>query len=318
MKKPKLKKGTKVRRWNGTIFEDGVVLSASKKMINIEWPNEKEKVERDLIKYQEKLTTKPITKPYVPWWSKTKEKITGGTESVSVWNWNVPFSAEETFETKIEGDWKNTYDVSGKLVSTVNTSEAHKKIFWFLRDPYELMTELGYKVTEDNAHALIDFEEGKYVDTYSWFVGACCHDKQQADEIIKWMMGPLKEIMIEREIEKLTYFTLSFHAPDFGELVSKITKKVITATMGKEALRMMFDGKKLEEILKDDKFKISSGGEMEKFIAEVLEANPTQVEELKAGKEKILPWLVGQVMKASRGKANAGEANKMIREKLGL
>ena len=52
-------------------------------------------------------------------------------------------------------------------------------------------------------------------------------------------------------------------------------------------------------------------------MAEVLQANPSQVEEFKGRKEKVLGFLVGQVMKASKGKANPGMVNKLLKEKMG-
>ena len=52
------------------------------------------------------------------------------------------------------------------------------------------------------------------------------------------------------------------------------------------------------------------------MVEGILQANPSQVEEYKGGKEKVLGFLVGQVMKASKGKANPGSVNKLLKEKL--
>ena len=62
---------------------------------------------------------------------------------------------------------------------------------------------------------------------------------------------------------------------------------------------------------------ISDSGEMEKLIDEVLAANAKQVEEYRAGKEKAFNSLVGQVMKATRGKANPAQVNELLKRKLG-
>ena len=61
---------------------------------------------------------------------------------------------------------------------------------------------------------------------------------------------------------------------------------------------------------------ISDTGALEKIIDEVIAKNPKNVEEFKAGKEKALNGLVGQVMKASKGKANPAQVNQMLRAKL--
>jgi aspartyl-tRNA(Asn)/glutamyl-tRNA(Gln) amidotransferase subunit B len=56
---------------------------------------------------------------------------------------------------------------------------------------------------------------------------------------------------------------------------------------------------------------------IEKIIDEVLAANPKSVEEFRAGKEKAFNALVGQVMKASKGKANPQQVNELLKKKLG-
>ena len=61
---------------------------------------------------------------------------------------------------------------------------------------------------------------------------------------------------------------------------------------------------------------ITDTGEIERMIDEVVDANPGQVEQYRAGKDKVLGWFVGQVMKASRGKANPEQVNELLRQKL--
>jgi len=52
-------------------------------------------------------------------------------------------------------------------------------------------------------------------------------------------------------------------------------------------------------------------------VADVIAANPAQVEQFRAGKQQVLGFLVGQVMKASRGKANPQQVNDALRKQLG-
>jgi aspartyl-tRNA(Asn)/glutamyl-tRNA(Gln) amidotransferase subunit B len=61
---------------------------------------------------------------------------------------------------------------------------------------------------------------------------------------------------------------------------------------------------------------MSDSGELEKIIGEVLAANQKSVDEFRAGKEKAFNALVGQVMKASRGKANPSQVNELLKSKL--
>ena len=59
-------------------------------------------------------------------------------------------------------------------------------------------------------------------------------------------------------------------------------------------------------------------GAIGKIVAEVLARNPDQAQQMKDGNPKVVGWLVGQVMKASQGKANPALVNKLLKEQLGL
>ena len=62
--------------------------------------------------------------------------------------------------------------------------------------------------------------------------------------------------------------------------------------------------------------KPADAGEVEKIIDEIIANNPDQVEQFKAGKGKVMGFFVGQVMKASKGKADPAQVNKILSEKL--
>jgi len=298
MKSPKIKAGTSVWRWNGVSDDQCVIFEIPGKYVRIFVPGGDIRIKKDTLKWQKKYLY-------------DKKQWT-------TFRWVAP--AKITMEvpvTKIEGDWIKTYQ-AGELVSMKLTEEAHKEIFWFLRDPHEFMLEQGYSVSEERVKQLQFFGDEHWPTTYTWF-DCSVRDRSHGEEFIKWMIGPLAELMIEHEITDMRWGTgLPFHGAALGLLVEKVINKEITATMGKDVLRRMFDGDELEKILEDDKYKISSGDDMLKFVKDTIEANPEQVEELKAGKEKILMWLVGQVMKASRGKANAAEVKEMLIKELNL
>ena len=57
-------------------------------------------------------------------------------------------------------------------------------------------------------------------------------------------------------------------------------------------------------------------GAIEAVVDEVIAANPEQVEQFRAGKDKVLGFFVGQVMKATQGKANPGQVNQLLRDRL--
>ena len=61
---------------------------------------------------------------------------------------------------------------------------------------------------------------------------------------------------------------------------------------------------------------ITDTSAIQSAVAKVVADNPRQVEQFRAGNEKVLGWLVGQVMKATQGKANPGQVNQLLRQKL--
>lgn len=115
----------------------------------------------------------------------------------------------------------------------------------------------------------------------------------------------------------LTFQDCPVGAADLGELLSLMQEKVISGKLAKEILPLMIrEGKNPKAIVQEKGLvQISDEGELEKIVQEVLQANPKAVEDYKAGKGASKGFLVGQVMKASKGKANPGVVNGLL-EKL--
>lgn len=103
-----------------------------------------------------------------------------------------------------------------------------------------------------------------------------------------------------------------------ASLLKLIDEGKISGRLAKEVLTEIFaTGKSPEKIVEEKGMvQISEEGELTGIIEEVLTANPQPVAEYKAGKTKALGFLVGQVMKATKGKANPGMVNQLLRKKL--
>ncbi len=110
-----------------------------------------------------------------------------------------------------------------------------------------------------------------------------------------------------------------------GTISGKLAKEVFAKMCGKTALYAAMWKERdprhgidlADEIIEADGLKqMSDSGELEKIIDEVLAANPKSVEEFRSGKDKAFNALVGQVMKASRGKANPAQVNELLKTKL--
>jgi len=113
--------------------------------------------------------------------------------------------------------------------------------------------------------------------------------------------------------------TSPISAEHLGELVSLISKGELSGKLAKEILPKMFEsGEQASVIMEREGLKqISDAGALAKLADEVIAANPKQVEQYKSGKIALLGFLVGQVMKASRGQANPAAVNEALKARLG-
>ena len=121
-----------------------------------------------------------------------------------------------------------------------------------------------------------------------------------------------------RRVDDVEKFELNFTSEDFIELLKAVKSEKINNNAGKKVLREMFEtGKKPAEIIEEKGLaQIQDSSEIEGIVNEVLSNNQQSIEDYKAGKDRALGFLVGQVMKASRGKANPQIVNKLIKEKI--
>ncbi len=99
-----------------------------------------------------------------------------------------------------------------------------------------------------------------------------------------------------------------------AELVELISSGVISGKIAKEVFARMLDEKTspAEIVNREGLMQISDTGELEKLIEQLLDENPQQVEEYLAGKEKVLGFFVGKVMRETKGKANPGSVNSIL------
>ena len=82
---------------------------------------------------------------------------------------------------------------------------------------------------------------------------------------------------------------------------------------------MIVDGKLPDDIIREKGMvQVSDSSAIERYVDEVIAANPKAVEDFKNGKTNAVGWLMGQVMKKSNGKANPGTASKLLRDKLSV
>ena len=142
----------------------------------------------------------------------------------------------------------------------------------------------------------------------------------QAKPVANWIVGELSAALNRGELD-IEGSPVS--AVQLGGLVRRIGDGTISGKIAKDVFDAMWAGEAEGDDAADTLIaargltQISDAGAIEKIVDDALAANPAIVAEVRAGKEKAFNSLVGQVMKASKGKANPAQVNAILRRKLG-
>ena len=152
----------------------------------------------------------------------------------------------------------------------------------------------------------------KYLSNLFEGATAVCNNPKS---VSNWIMSDITRILNEKEIEA---DEIPFTAEQLGNLVILIDKGTISTSIGKKVLTEMFENPEepAKIIEKNGWVQISDEGAIKEVVLKVLSENAQSVADYKAGKDKALGYLVGQAMKATKGKANPGMLNKMFLEEL--
>ncbi|RKZ60690.1 MAG: Asp-tRNA(Asn)/Glu-tRNA(Gln) amidotransferase GatCAB subunit B [Gammaproteobacteria bacterium] len=130
-----------------------------------------------------------------------------------------------------------------------------------------------------------------------------------------WISGELSARLNREEIE---IQNAAVDAEAFSLLLQRIKDNTISGKIAKDVLDAMWNGEgSADEVIESKGLKqITDASAIEAFVDEVIANNPSQFEELKGGKDKMMGFFVGQVMKMSKGKANPAQVNELIRSKM--
>ncbi len=134
-------------------------------------------------------------------------------------------------------------------------------------------------------------------------------------EVSNWIMGEFLKLINEAEIE-ISESKISGQL--LGEMLQLMDEGTISSKIAKTVFAEMFEtGKKPETIVQEKGLKqISDEDELGQMVNDIIADNPDAVEDIRNGKDKAIGYLVGQVMKETRGKANPQLVNKMFRDKI--
>ena len=166
-----------------------------------------------------------------------------------------------------------------------------------------------YKLNDYDAGVLTASRD--LAEFYETAAKTCGDPKLAANWVSSELLGLLNK-------EHISIINSPISADNFGKLLYRIHDKTISGKIAKTIFPEMFarGGNADEIIAKQGLKQVTDTGAIEKMIDEVLTANPQQLADYRAGKEQLLGFFVGQVMKASRGKANPAQVNDILRGKL--
>lgn len=173
---------------------------------------------------------------------------------------------------------------------------------------YHLAANINKIIVSNNIMANFFEEVSKTYKLEDW-------DDNKAKIIANWIVG---DIMAYLNENKKSFEELELNPSQLAELLSRISDGTISGKIAKTVLvEMLKSGKTVQDIIKSQGLtQISDESELLKIVQEVIKNNPAQVEQFRSGKETVIMFLVGQVMKASKGRANPDLVQKLLRETL--
>ena len=145
----------------------------------------------------------------------------------------------------------------------------------------------------------------------NYFESIVAKSKSSAKAIHSWIAGEFMRYMND---SGLALEEVNLPAEKFAQLIDMVTDKTISGNSGKVVLNEMFkNGGDPAQIVKEKNLaQVSDTGFIQEAIEKVLSDNPKEVEQFLAGKETIVQWLMGQVARATKGKADPNVAKELL------
>lgn len=180
--------------------------------------------------------------------------------------------------------------------------------------PGELRDKLaGLQLNQSALDTIIDaIEAGRFMNSVVEKTNV-----DNARRIIGWLTGEVQALVAGNQ---LSWSEAKLEEKSFIDLADMVANKKLSSTAAKTIVsELVLNGGEAETIAKEKNLlQVSDTAEIEKIVLEVLADNPQAALDVKNGEMKAIGFLVGQVMKASQGKANPGLAQELIRKHLSL
>ena len=166
-----------------------------------------------------------------------------------------------------------------------------------------------FKIPENDAQIISSSKK------LATFFEECMVDAKDAKLLSNIMIGDISSLLNK---EKIEIADSKLSTKNVSELVNLVTEGVISGKIAKTVLEETWDsGLSPIEIVESSGLKqIDDDDEIERIIDQIISEHPDQVSAYKGGKDKLFGFFVGQIMKATQGKANPTSANKILKDKL--
>ena len=195
------------------------------------------------------------------------------------------------------------------IVLDDNYIEAIRETLPELPDAKEKRFITDYGLTQYDASVLA--ASADMADYFEKTAKVCADAKLAAN----WCMGELSKYLNQNEQD---IADCPIPPENLGQLLARIKDDTISGKIAKQVFQAMADGEgNADEIIEAKGLKqVTDTGAIEAMVDEIIAANQAQFEELKGGKDKLMGFFVGQVMKISKGQANPGQVNSILKKKI--
>ena len=221
-------------------------------------------------------------------------------------------------------------DAAGKSLGMRSKEEAHD--YRYFPEPDLVPIQIPPERVEELRGELPELPEAKkkrYIDEYSLpeydaeiltgshalaqYFEAVIALYPEPKEVSNWLMGDVLRLMKDHESDEIPV-----PAERLAVLCTRVSDGAISRSAGKTVLEALFqEDNDVDALIKSlGLAQVSDAGELEGIVAKAIADNPQSVEDYKAGKGKALGHLMGQVMRATKGKANPQMVNELLRKKL--
>ena len=275
-----------------------------------------------------------VHKPGTPLGTRTEMKNMNSFRSITR---GIEYEIERQIDVlesggKVEQETLRWDDVSGKTFSMRDKEDAQDYRYFpepdlvaiklsdeYIQNVKENLPELPesrrerylneYKMTEKEVGIIV---ASKYLSDLFEEASNICGNRKA---VSNWIISDISRILNEKEMEPNE---IPLTAEQLAHMVQIIDKGTISSSIAKKVLEELFrNPREPEDIVKEKGWaQISDEGEIKKIVCEILEANSESVVDYKAGKDRALGFLVGQAMKATKGKANPQMLNKLFVEEM--